>query len=74
MGMKKKPIYRIVALDSRKRRDGSYLEALGQYDPNKTENQVTLQKERIERWLKEGAQVSDTVKSILQKEGITRAG
>jgi len=74
MGAKKKPIYRIVALDSREKRDGGYLESMGQYDPNKaTEEQVTLKKERIEHWLGEGATLSDTVRSILKREGVATA-
>jgi len=70
MGAKKKPVYRIVALDSRKKRDGAYLDNVGQYDPNKSENQVTIKTDRVQHWLGQGAQVSDTVKSILKKEGI----
>lgn len=70
MGAKKKPVYRIVATDSRRPRDGIYLDNMGQYDPNKAENQVTLDKDRVSHWLGQGAQVSDTVKSIFKKEGI----
>ncbi len=72
MGSKKKPVYRIVATDSRNPRDGGRnVETLGQYNPNKAENQVNLHKDRVEYWLKVGAQVSDTVKSLLRKEGVT---
>lgn len=71
MGEKKKPVYRIVALDSRKKRDGAYLESVGRYDPNKESDQVTLDKERVAHWLSVGAQTSDTVRSLLRKEGVT---
>ena len=73
IGEKKRPVYRIVALDSRKKRDGAYLESVGQYNPNKTSEQVTLDKERVEYWVKEGAKLSDTVRSILKKEGMAVA-
>tara|TARA_B100000959_G_scaffold287499_1_gene373028 strand:+ start:164531 stop:164767 length:237 start_codon:yes stop_codon:yes gene_type:complete len=66
-GAKKKPFYRIVATDSRKARDGKFLETLGRYNPHLSENQVSYKKERVDYWLSEGATVSDTVKSILKK-------
>ncbi|MBF0171316.1 MAG: 30S ribosomal protein S16 [Nitrospinae bacterium] len=70
MGAKKKPVYRIVATDSRRPRDGIYLDAMGQYDPSKSDGQITLDKDRVSHWLGQGAMVSDTVKSIFKKEGI----
>ena len=69
-GAKKKPIYRIVAMDSRKSRDGKFLETLGLYDPNVDENQVNYKKDRVDYWLGQGAQVSDTVKSLLKKGAV----
>lgn len=68
MGAKKKPIYRIVAADSRSPRDGKYLEALGQYDPRKAENQVVLERERVTHWIKNGAELSVAVRNILKRE------
>jgi small subunit ribosomal protein S16 len=68
MGAKKKPIYRIVAADSRSPRDGKYLEALGQYDPRKAENQVVLERERVTHWIKTGAELSVAVRNILKRE------
>ena len=68
MGAKKKPIYRIVAADSRCPRDGKYLEALGQYDPRKSEGQVTLEKDRVTHWIKTGAELSAAVRNILKRE------
>ena len=69
MGAKKKPIYRIVAADSRSPRDGKYLEALGQYDPRKAEGQVAqLDRERVTHWIKTGAELSVAVRNILKRE------
>ena len=70
MGRHKRPFYRIVATDSRFPREGRFLELLGTYDPLGKEQKVTIQSDRIEYWLGQGAQVSDTVKSIFQKAGI----
>lgn len=69
MGAKKKPIYRIVAADSRKSPTGKFLETLGHYDPNLAGDQLKIKMERVDHWLKNGAQVSDTVKSLLKKQG-----
>lgn len=69
MGAHKKPIYRIVAADSRCSRDGKFLETLGHYNPHIAKEQIKLNKERIDHWLKQGAQVSDTVRSLIRKQG-----
>jgi small subunit ribosomal protein S16 len=68
MGSKKKPFYRIVALDSKTRRDGRPLEFLGYYNPMTEPAQVKLEDERIAYWLEQGATPSNTVKSLLQKK------
>ncbi|MFH1798340.1 MAG: 30S ribosomal protein S16 [Candidatus Omnitrophota bacterium] len=68
-GTKKKPFYRIVAVTKSKKRDGKTLEELGNYDPKKDKNEVALDRERIEYWLKNGAKPSETVKSILKRIG-----
>lgn len=68
MGAKKKPYYRIVATDSRNKRDGRFIETLGQYDPAKEAGQVTLNQERVDYWISVGAQLSDTVRSLLKKQ------
>ncbi len=67
VGAKKKPIYRIQAIDERKQRDGRALEYLGTYDPNLEPAAVTLQLEAIDAWLAKGAQMSDTVASIVKR-------
>lgn len=67
-GKKKKPSYRIVVIDSRKRRDGKPIEEVGFYDP--MQNQVHLRAEAIKKRLMDGAQVSNTVKTLLVKANI----
>jgi small subunit ribosomal protein S16 len=70
-GRKKVPIYKIVATDSRSRRDGRYLESLGQYRPsNEPGQKVLIKEDRALYWLGVGAQPSDTVRSLLSGEGI----
>ena len=66
-GSKKKPFYRIVAMTKSTKRDGKTLEELGNYDPKKDRDQVSLDRERVEYWLQNGAKPSETVKSILKK-------
>ncbi len=68
-GTKKKPFYRIVAMTKSTKRDGKPLEELGYYDPKKDKNEVALDRERVEYWLKNGAKPSETVKSILKRIG-----
>jgi len=70
MGSKQKPFYRIVAADSRSPRDGRFIETLGTYNPLLVENKVTLDEEKIINWLKNGAEPTDTVKSILSTTGL----
>ena len=70
MGRKKRPYYRIVATDSRARRDGKYLEKLGSYDPIAEPALVSFEREKVFKWLKVGATPSDTVRNLLSKQGI----
>ena len=72
MGKKGKPFYRIVAADSRYPRDGRIIESIGTYNPTTNPAQVTLNNELAEKWLKNGAQPSVTVRNILSKEGIMK--
>ena len=69
-GAKKKPIYRIVAADSRRPRDGKFLEMLGTYDPLKSENNIKVDAEKVTSWIKKGAKPSQTVASLLRKAGV----
>ena len=64
MGRKKKPFYRIVVTDSRKRRDGGWIESIGHYNPMIKENNMTVDMERLNYWTSVGAQMSDRVKKI----------
>lgn len=71
MGAKKKPTYRIVATDSRKARDGQYLELVGTYAPV-GEGQVKINEEVALKWLNNGAIPTDTVRNLLSKAGIMK--
>lgn len=68
-GAKKKPFYRIVVADSECRRDGRYLEKVGTYNPLPEQVEVTIKDERVKYWMDQGAIPTDTVKSILKKQG-----
>ena len=71
MGSKKHPQYRIVATDSRRSRDGEYLELVGNYHPcDKTENKIN--EEVALKWLRNGAIPTDTVRSLLSKAGVMK--
>ena len=72
MGKKGRPFYRIVAADSRSPRDGRFIEELGTYNPLLESDQVVLKKEAVMKWLNNGAQPSDTVRSILSKQGLMK--
>ncbi len=64
MGRKKKPFYRIVVTDSRKRRDGGWIEAIGHYNPVSVNKELNLDEERLNYWVSVGAQMSPTVKRL----------
>ena len=70
MGRRKRPFYRIVAIDSRTRRDGPEIERLGSFDPLKTDVAVDLKEDRIIHWLQQGALPSETVNNILSSVGL----
>jgi small subunit ribosomal protein S16 len=70
MGKKKRPFYRLVLMDHRKRRDGAYLANLGYYNPFVEPFEVRLHEEEILRWLKRGATVSETARSLLRSQGV----
>jgi len=72
MGAKKRPTYRIVATDSRRPRDGQYLELIGTYSPIDNENQVKINEEVALKWLNSGAVPTDTVRNLFSKEGIMK--
>ena len=68
-GSKKHPFYRIVAINSDSRRDGRPLEFLGYYNPNTDPATVKVDEEKLQAWIGKGAQLSDTVRTILKKQG-----
>ena len=67
MGAKKAPYYRIVVADSRSPRDGSFIEEVGTYDPMAEGAKLKVNKERVEYWIANGAQPTDTVRGLLKK-------
>jgi small subunit ribosomal protein S16 len=72
IGYKKKPIYRVVAADSRMPRDGRFLEILGSYNPHSDPAEINLKADRILTWIRQGAQPTPTVESLLKKQGISK--
>jgi small subunit ribosomal protein S16 len=73
IGRKKNPVYRIVVADSRAPRDGKFIEILGQYAPRLGKDSVALRHDRANYWLDNGAQASDTVRSLLRRAGVLKA-
>lgn len=69
-GAKKKPFYQVVVADERARRDGRFIENLGQYDPKLNPPLVNLKEELTLEWLNKGAQPTDTVKNLLRQQGL----
>lgn len=69
-GRTHRPVYTIVAINSRSARDGEFLEKLGQYDPKASETLRSVNVEGITAWIKKGAQLSDTVRSLLKNNNI----
>lgn len=72
MGAKRQPFYRIVVADSRSPRDGRFIEIVGNYDPTKNPAIVNVDEEKVMAWIKNGAQPTDTVRSLLSKKGIMK--
>lgn len=72
-GRKGAPYYRIVVADSQSPRDGRFIEIIGQYAPRQGNDAVNLEVERANYWLDQGAQPSDTVRSLLRRAGVLKA-
>ena len=70
MGAKKAPYYRIVVADSRSPRDGRCIEEIGSYNPLTEPATITVDAEKAQQWIKNGAQPSDTVKALLKKANV----
>ena len=71
-GSKKRPFYRLVAADSRMKRDGRYLEIIGTYNPTTEPAEVKIDVEKANKWLSEGAKPTDTVKNLFKTAGINK--
>ena len=72
MGAKKAPFYRVVVADSRSPRDGRFIENIGTYNPLVTPAEIKIDEEAAIKWLNNGAIPTDTVRSILSKQGIMK--
>ena len=72
MGSKQKPFYRIVAADARSPRDGRFIETVGTYNPLKNPTEIKVDEEKALTWLNNGAQPTETVRSILAESGIMK--
>lgn len=70
MGAKRAPFYRVVVADSRYPRDGRFIEEIGYFNPMTEPAEVKIDAEKAKKWISNGAQPTDTVKSILKKENI----
>ncbi|MBL40065.1 MAG: 30S ribosomal protein S16 [Chloroflexi bacterium] len=74
MGSKGKPFYRIVVADQRAPRNGKYLDLIGTYDPHQDPPEISINEEKISKWIGNGAQPSDSVSSLLKTKGIEIKG
>ena len=72
MGARKAPFYRIVVADSRSPRDGRFIEEIGYYDPLKEPAVIKINEEKALDWLRKGAQLSETARSLFNKAGILK--
>ena len=70
MGQKKAPFYRIVVADSRSPRDGKFIEEIGYYNPLTEPADIKIDAEKATKWIKNGAQPTDTVRALLKKQNI----
>ena len=70
IGAKKSPFYRVVVADSRFPRDGRFIEEIGTYNPLTDPSQFAVDAEKVQDWLKKGAQPTDTVRALLKKSGV----
>ncbi len=70
MGDKKSPFYRIVVVDSRKARDGEYIEKIGHYNPTVQPEDIVIDEAKAKDWLSKGVQPTETVKTLLIRQGI----
>ena len=69
MGSKKRPFFRVVVIDSRAARDSSFVEIVGHYNPRTKPAKVEISRDRVDYWVGKGAQLSDTVRTLLKRYG-----
>ena len=72
MGAKKAPFYRVIVADERSPRDGKFIDEIGYYNPLRDPAEIKIDAAKAEKWLNDGAQPTETVKSILKKSGIVK--
>ncbi|MFP4071552.1 MAG: 30S ribosomal protein S16 [Desulfovibrionales bacterium] len=72
LGSKKRPFYRIVAMDSETRRDGRALDYLGYYNPMLSTPEIKIDEDKLKYWMDRGAKPTDTVRSLVKKAGATK--
>ncbi|MCI2062886.1 MAG: 30S ribosomal protein S16 [Eubacteriaceae bacterium] len=70
IGKKKQPVYRVVVADQRAARNGKFIEELGSFNPMTEPNEITIDEEKAKKWLAEGAQPTERVRSIFKQAGI----
>lgn len=73
MGSKKSPAYRVIVKEQRSKRDGAYLENVGTYNPTRNPAEVKLKMERVQHWIDQGAQPSDTVRQLIKQQSKAQA-
>ncbi len=73
IGAKKAPFYRVVVTDSRSPRDGKFIEEIGYYNPTSEPVEFKVDAEKVKKWIDNGAQLSDTVRSLLKKSETIKA-
>ena len=72
MGAKKAPFYRVIVADERSPRDGKFIDEIGYYNPLRDPAEIKIDSEKANKWLADGAQPTETVKSLLKKSGIVK--
>ena len=72
MGAKKAPFYRVIVADERSPRDGKFIDEIGYYNPLRDPAEIKIDSDKATKWLNDGAQPTETVKSLLKKSGIVK--
>lgn len=72
MGAKRRPFYRVVVADARSPRDGRFIDEIGYYDPTKDPAVIKIDEDKAVRWINNGAQPTDTARSLLKKAGVLK--